>query len=274
MRADAKILRTGRALNGRLQNKVIIITGGGTGIGFGIAACCAREGAAVVLAQRPIDLAIAECKAAELREAGHRALGLGCDITSREQVRAMIESTVAAFGRLDVMINNAALTGASAEVRPFLRETDEHWRKTIDVNLTGAFICTQEAAFQLIKQGEGGSIIGISSVAQYAAQENATPYCAAKAGLDGLTKGAAIELAPHNIRVNLVAPGDILTESSADIVDQVAGAGGSGRFFRGTPLGRRGNVREIGAVVAFLAGDDASFVTGATWLVDGGFLSY
>ena len=261
-------------MNRRLCDKVIIITGGATGIGFGIAACCAREGATIVLAQRHDDIALAESKAADLRADGHRALGLGCDITARHQVRAMIESTVAAFGRLDVMINNAALTGASAEVRPFLQETDEHWRQTIDVNLTGAFICAQEAAFEMIEQGEGGSIIGISSVAQFAAQENATPYCAAKAGLDGLTKGAAIELAPHNIRVNLVAPGDILTESSADMVDQVAAAGGSGRYFRSTPLGRRGDVREIGAVVAFLASDDASFVTGATWLVDGGFLSY
>lgn len=261
-------------MSGRLRDKVIIITGGATGIGFGIAASCAREGAALVLAQRPDDIMIAEAKTAELQQSGHRAIGLGCDITVRDQVRAMIERAVAEFGRLDAMVNNAALTGVSAEVRPFLQETDEHWRATIDVNLTGAFICAQEAAFQLIRQGEGGSIIGISSVAQYAAQENATPYCAAKAGLDGLTKGAAIELAPHNIRVNLVAPGDIYTESSADIIDQVAETGGSGRYFRATPLGRRGQVCEVGDVVAFLASDEASFVTGATWLVDGGFLSY
>ena len=98
----------------------------------------------------------------------------------------MISRMVSALGRLDVMVNNAALTGASAEVRPFLEETDEHWRKTIDVNLSGAFICKQEAAFQMIRQGEGGSIISISSVAQFAAQENATPYGAAKAGLGWL----------------------------------------------------------------------------------------
>ncbi len=259
---------------GRLHDKAVIITGGATGIGWGITQCCARDGARVVLAQRPADIQLAEEKATELQAAGHGGLAIGCDITNRDQVRDMIARTVSEFGRLDVMVNNAALTGASAEVRPFLDETDEHWRKLIDVNLNGAFICTQEAAFQMVRQGGGGSIISISSVAQFAAQENATPYCAAKAGLDGLNKGAALELAAHNIRVNLVAPGDIYTEANADITEQVTSAGGTGRYFRHTPLGRRGKPSEIGAVVAFLASDEASFVTGATWLVDGGFLSY
>ena len=186
-----------------LEGKVVIITGGATGIGWGIAGSCAREGAAVALAQLPADIKLAQEKAAILRAGGHSALAVGCDITRRELVQDMIARTVAAFGRLDVMVNNAALTGASADVRPFLEETDEHWRRTIDVNLTGAFICTQEAAFQMIKQGEGGSIISISSVAQFAAQENATPYGAAKSGLDGLCKGAAIELAPHDISASI-----------------------------------------------------------------------
>lgn len=261
-------------MSGRLQDKVVIITGGGTGIGWGITRSCAREGAKLVIAQRREDIGIAQDKAAQLREAGHSAIGVGCDITRREQVTALIASAVAEFGRLDILVNNAALTGQSADVRPFLEETDEHWRNMIDVNLNGAFICTQEAAFQMIRQGDGGSIVAISSVAQFAAQESAAPYGAAKAGLDGLTKGAAIELAPHGIRVNMVAPGDIYTESSADILDRVTEAGGSGKFFRFTPLGRRGQVGEIGDVVAFLASDEASFVTGATWLVDGGFLSY
>ncbi len=261
-------------MSGRLDGKVVIITGGATGIGWGIAQCCAREGAALALAQRPADIKLAEEKATLLNAAGHSAIAVGCDITQRELAQDMIARTVSAFGRLDVMVNNAALTGASADVRPFLEETDEHWRETIDVNLTGAFICTQESAFQMIEQGEGGSIISISSVAQFAAQENATPYGAAKAGLDGLCKGAAIELAPHNIRVNLVAPGEVATESSADFSDTVTEAGGTGKYLRHTPLGRHGNVSEIGAVVAFLASDEASFVTGATWRVDGGFLSY
>ena len=106
-----------------------------------------------------------------------------CDVSRRESVQRLIAATVSEFGRLDVMVNNAALTGASAEVRPFLEETDEHWRKLIDINLTGAFICTQEAARQMVAQGDGGSIINISSVAQYAAQEHAAPTAPAKPGL-------------------------------------------------------------------------------------------
>ncbi|MEM7343923.1 MAG: SDR family NAD(P)-dependent oxidoreductase [Chloroflexota bacterium] len=256
----------------RLQDKVIIITGGGTGIGLGIAQVCVQEGAAVVLAQRRAE--IPQREAAKLREAGHQALGLACDIRQRAEVQALIQATTAEFGRLHVMVNNAALTGAAAEVRPFLEETDAHWQQLLEVNLTGTFICMQEAAKQMVAQGAGGSIINISSVAQQAAQQYAAPYCASKAGLDGLTKVAAIELASHHIRVNNVAPGDIYTEASADIVAEVTNEGGSGKFFRHTPLNRRGTPTEVGHVVAFLASEDAGFVTGATWLVDGGFLSY
>jgi len=228
----------------------------------------------VVIAQRRADIEVAESAAVLLRADGHRAYGQACDISIRSEVKALITGTVTLFGRVDVIINNAALTGVAAESRAFLEETDEHWQKMIDINLTGTFICMQEAARQMILQGTGGSIINISSVAQFAAQEHASAYCASKAGLDGLTKAAAIELAPHAIRVNDVAPGDIDTGASHDIAANSQRRGATGRYIRYTPLGRRGQAHEVGQVVTFLASEAASFVTGATWLVDGGFLSY
>ena len=160
---------------GPLQDKIVVVTGGGTGIGLGIVGCCVQQGAAVVLAQRRED--IVEREAAALRGAGYRAIGVCCDVSRRSDVRTLIESTVREFGRLDVLVNNAALTGKAAQLRSFIDESDEHWHQMIDTNLTGAFMCTQEAARRMITQGDGGSILNISSVAQYAAQEHAVPYC-------------------------------------------------------------------------------------------------
>ena len=132
----------------RLENKVVIITGGGTGIGLGISRCCAQEGAAVALAQRRGELA--EQAAAQLRQEGYRAIGLHCDVSQRASVQQLINATVAEFGQLDAMVNNAALTGASLQARAFMDETDDHWQQVIDINLNGALICTQEAARRMI----------------------------------------------------------------------------------------------------------------------------
>ncbi len=225
-----------------------------------------------MIAQRRIE--IAEREAARFRKQGYAAQAQRCDVRRREDVAALLDRAESLLGPVDVMINNAALTGKSLELRSFMEETDEHWRNVLDINLTGAFIATQEAARRMIDSGAGGSIINISSVAQFAAQEGASAYCAGKAGLDGLTKSAAIELAAHGIRVNSIAPGDIHMEQSDQPREDAVERGATGKFFRDTPLDRRGTPEEIGRVAVFLASDEASFVTGATWLVDGGFLSY
>ena len=259
-------------MSDQLKNRVVVVTGGGTGIGLGIVRCCVEAGAAVMIGQRRIE--IAEGEAERLSTDGHAVRASRCDVSRRADVVALLQRAENDLGPVDVMINNAALTGRSLAPRPFMEETDEHWRSVIDINLTGAFIGTQEAARRMIDRGAEGSIVNISSVAQYAAQEGAASYCASKAGMDGLTKTAAIELAPHGIRVNAIAPGDIHTEQSAQVREEASSRGATGDYFRHTPLDRRGRPEEIGSVAVFLASDSASFVTGATWLVDGGFLSY
>ena len=259
-------------MSDQLKNRVVVVTGGGTGIGLGIVRCCVNAGASVMIGQRRIE--IAQGEAERLRAAGHSVRASRCDVSRRADVVALLQRAENDLGPVDVMINNAALTGRALEPCPFLEETDEHWRSVIDINLSGAFIGTQEAARRMIDRGAEGSIVNISSVAQYAAQEGAASYCASKAGMDGLTKTAAIELAPYGIRVNAIAPGDIQTDQSANVKEEAADRGATGRFFRHTPLDRRGQPEEIGSVAVFLASDAASFVTGATWLVDGGFLSY
>ncbi|MCW1967678.1 MAG: SDR family oxidoreductase [Anaerolineae bacterium] len=252
----------------KLNDKVILVTGGATGIGRACAQCCLADGARVVIAQPT--LAQAQTAAAEMGTPD-RVIGLACDVTQLWQVQTLVTDTVAHFGRLDALIHSAALVAGASQPTAFLDETAAHWQRILDVNLTGAFLCAQAAARQMVAQGDGGSIVLISSVAEFAAQELAAAYCSAKSGLGGLSKVAAIELGPHRIRVNNIAPGDIDT-AAAHALPTAHGA--SGKFMRHTPLGRRGQPAEVGHVAAFLVSNDASFVTGATWLVDGGFLSY
>jgi NAD(P)-dependent dehydrogenase (short-subunit alcohol dehydrogenase family) len=254
-----------------LAGRVALVTGGGTGIGSGIARSLAQAGAAVVLAQRRGNLA--EQFAAQLASEGHRALGTTLDVRERDQVRAAVSLAQERFGSLDVLVNNAAITGAPA-VQMFLDTTDEHLDLVLGVNLRGVFVCSQEAARVMLEQGRGGVIVHISSVGAFGGQEGATVYCATKAGLTGLTQAMALELAPHAIRVLAVAPGDVITEASATIRTDVKVAGASGQYLRLTPLGRQGRPAEIGDVVAFLASDAASFVTGTTVVADGGFMAY
>jgi len=252
-----------------LDGKVALITGGASGIGLGIAQ---------VLVQRGARLAIAYFDASHL-EAARAALGsanvvfLQVDIRSQAAVTRMVAKAVEHFGAIDILVNNASLTGPPA-VAAFLECSSEQLDAIVDTNLKGTFHVSQAVARIMVARGTGGSIVNIASVGAFAAQEFASAYCATKAGQAEMVKTLAIELAPFGIRVNAVAPGDILTPANATIVQDLAAGGASGKYLRVTPLGRRGTPEEIGSAVAFLVSDDASFVTGTTLIVDGGFLAY
>lgn len=245
----------------KLDGKVALITGGGTGIGFGICSVLESHGANVVAAGLPLSSEPGGVTYFEV------------DIADRQQVEELINRITDAFGRIDILVNNAAITGKQA-IAPFLQCSESALNRMIDVNLKGVFHCSQAAARHMVATGTAGSIVHISSVGAFAAQEHASVYCATKAAVESLARSMALELASHNIRVNCIAPGDILTPTNADIVSDLKTGGASGKYIRLTPLGRRGTPEDVGSAVAYLASDEASFVTGTTLRVDGGFLSY
>lgn len=252
-----------------LSGKVAVVTGGASGIGFGIARVLAAKGASLVLAQN--DMGRADQAVAELQPGP--AVALHVDVASRASVDELVRAVLERFGRIDILVNNAAVTGKAA-LASFLDSTPQHLDHVIDVNLKGVFHCSQAVAREMVRQGIRGSIVHISSVGAFAAQESASSYCASKAAVVSLAQSMALELAPHGIRVNCVAPGDISTPASEQIVSDLRETGGSGGYVRVTPLGRRGLPEEIGHAVAFLCSAEASFITGTTLKADGGFLAY
>lgn len=254
----------------KLAGKVAIVTGGGTGIGRAIAVRFAAEGASLMIAQRRADKA--EEAAAEIRANGALAASMGIDIRSRGQVEELVRRTIAIYGRLDILVNNAGITGMAA-ISPFLESSEEFVDDIVDVNLKGTFYCSQEAARAMAAR-EGGVIIHISSVAAVAAQEGASIYCASKAALSGLTRAMALELSPLGIRVNCLLPGDIMIETNQAIAEEMKQQNVSGKYFRRIPAGRRGRPDEVAGAAVFLASDDATYIQGATLVVDGGFLIY
>ncbi|HTF25280.1 MAG TPA: SDR family NAD(P)-dependent oxidoreductase [Candidatus Limnocylindria bacterium] len=252
-----------------LSGKVAIVTGGATGIGFATAKVLAERGARVVIAQRDASRgrdAVERLKPAEV-------LTCELDIRDRASVERCVDSVADRSGGIDILVNNAGVTGRSA-LAPFLASSADLVDRIVDTNLKGTVYCSQAVARHMVKAKREGSIIHVSSVGAYAAQENASVYCATKAAQVMLTRGMAIELAPYGIRVNGIAPGDIQTETSAEAVRDIHESGASGRFLRFTPMGRRGCAEDVGHAVAFLVSAEATFITGTTLLVDGGFLAY
>lgn len=253
----------------RLNGKVAIVTGGGVGIGKGISQCLADQGAKVVIAQRRADKA--QAAAAEIVADGGQAIGVKTDVTDRERVQELVRTAIDWGGHLDVLVNNAAISGL-AKFSSFLDMTEELWDTVMSANLKGPLLCSQEAARVMIEQ-KAGKIINISSIMGLTGEEYAANYCASKAGLIALTKVMALELSPHRINVNCIAPGFIETETVQPILDLVNSDESPYHFARETPFGP-GRPRDVGDAVVFLASAESAFFTGSTLVLDGGFLAY
>jgi len=244
----------------RLKDKVAIVTGAARGIGRATAERLIEEGAKILICD--VDEAQLTRTAAELG-GKDRVIAQLVDVVNKRHLEQLVEKAVEHFGSLDIMVNNAGI----APVVDFLDVTEEMLSRVLDVNLKGAFYGTQAAGRQMIKQGDGGVIINMSSINSGLANPNVAPYAISKGGMNQVTSTAAVAFAPHGIRVVGVGPGTIMT-------DMVAGAfmnsAGNHAILSRTPLGRYGQASEIAAVVAFLASDDASYITGETVYVDGG----
>ena len=242
--------------------RVAIVTGSDSGIGRATAVALAEAGCDVGVTWHT-DQAGADGTAAEVRAAGRRAAVARLDVADLEAAGGVIDRLAQDLGGLDVLVSNAG-TGVAS---PFLDQTLEDWRHVIDVDLTGAFVCAQAAARRMVAAGRGGRIVNVTSVHEHVPLEGAAAYCAAKGGLGLLTKVMALELAGHGITVNSVAPGEIATEMTGNEDTDPATVERPG-----IPLGRPGHAREIASAIAWLASEEASYATGASFVVDGGLL--
>jgi glucose 1-dehydrogenase len=248
----------------RLENKVAVITGSSSGIGSAIALAFAKEGAAVAVDYRSHPDEAKEI-VEQVERFGGRAISVHADVSSPEDVKNLIQKAVEEFGRLDVMINNAGME----EKMPFLETPLDVWNKTIAVNLTGAWLGCQEAAKQMVSQGGSGRILNISSVHEDLPMPTNSPYCATKGGLRMLMRTIAVELAPHNITVNNIAPGAVATPMDAPLEED---ANKMQQLLSEIPLRRMGKPEEVAALAVYLASDDAAYVTGSTFVIDGGMM--
>ncbi len=246
----------------RLKDKVTLVTGATSGIGKAIATRFAAEGAHVAVNYLPVKQN-AEVAEALAKSFATDSIAVAGDVSKRADVERMVRETVERFGRLDIAINNAGI-----EIKkPFLEATDDEWHKVIGVNLYGSFVVSQAAARQMVAQGGGGKLIYISSVHEDIPFPDYTAYCASKGGVRMMMRNLAIELAPHRINCNNIAPGAIATPINQAVLDD---AEAKRNALTEIPWGRFGLPEEVASVAVFLAGDEAEYVTGSTYYVDGG----
>jgi len=248
-----------------LHGKVCIVTGGTSGIGRGAAVLFAKAGTKVVVAGRrevegkeTIDL---------VRAAGGDGLFVKTDVSQAAEVDALVQKTLEKFGRLDIAFNNAGIEGSWISIA---EQSEENWDRTIDINLKGVWLCLKYEIKQMLKQGGGGAIVNMASVAGLMGSAGAATYCASKHGVMGLTKAAALETARSGIRINVVCPAVIETPMG----ERLFGDPEVRKYALGLyPIGRFGTPMEVAEAVVWMCSDRASFMTGQSLVLDGGFLA-
>ena len=247
-----------------LHGKVAVVTGGNTGIGKAVVMALAKEGANIVIdyiSNEEAELLVE----ADVKGLGDKVIGVKADVSKVDDLRTLITTAVATFGRIDIMVNNAGIETRTS----VLDTTEEQYAAVMDINLKSAFFGTQLAATQMIAQGEGGRIINMTSVHEDWPMPGNTAYCLSKGGMRMLTRTAGVELAPHNILVVGVGPGAVDTPiNKATVADPKALA----TLNAAIPMGRLAEPEEIASIVAFLAGDGASYLTATTIFADGGLM--
>ncbi|AFY33395.1 SDR family oxidoreductase [Calothrix sp. PCC 7507] len=244
-----------------LENKIALITGGSSGIGRATTLAFAKRGAKVVIGSRRI--AESEETLELVKAAGSEGISVQTDVSNSAEIEALVNQAVSAYGRIDYAFNNAGIEGIFS---PLVEQTEENWDSVININLKGVWLSLKYEILQMLKQG-GGAIVNNSSIAGLIGFPDAAAYVASKHGVIGLTKTAALEYAKSGIRVNAVSPAVIAT----DMVDRAFGDEGKAQMAAAHPIGRIGRVEEVAEAVVWLCSDAASFVTGQSLAVDGGY---